>query len=120
VADITSILSSNYLTVGAMTQTPGQYVAVNPDDYQGSWTGQYGDGTKFTVQISNVNGFKANVKYQSGSTVNYGQVLIKNSSFRIGDSKFVLAGNGTAQIATVVTDAYTGATSLKQAYATQG
>ena len=127
-ADMFSILQNNYLTVGqniSSATSKSQYVAVNPDDYKGTWTGKYGDGTKFTVQISNVEGFRARVKYQSGATVNYGDVLIKDKSFRIGDSKFVLAApgtngsGGTAVMSTVDTDPATGATSVKRAYATQ-
>ena len=45
-------------------------------------------------------------------------VLIKDSSFRIGDSKFVLQGTGSALINTAVTDPYTGNVSLQKAYAT--
>ena len=120
-SDIMGILQNNYLTVGSsMTSTSSsKYVSVNPDDYQGTWSGQYGSGAKFAIQVSNVNGFRAKVKYQSGSTVNYGDVLIKDSSFRIGDTKFVLQGSGKALIANAVTDPYTGNVSLQQAYATQ-
>lgn len=119
-ADILSIISSNYVTVGGMT-TPSntKYVNVDPKQYEGTWTGAYGDNTKFTVNVSQVDGFKAKVRYQSGSTVNYSQVLIKDSSFRIGDSKFSLTGTGQALVATVVTDPYTGTSTLKKAYATQ-
>jgi len=119
-SDLMSILQNNYLTVGQTTPSKSKYVNVNADDYKGTWTGQYGNGTKFLFQISNVQGFRATVKYQSGSTTSYGQVLIKDSSFRIGDSKFYLTGNGTAQIATAITDAYTGNVTLTQATATQG
>ena len=54
--------------------------------------GKYGNGQSFDVSISNVDGFRAKVKYQSGSTVKYQDVLIKDSSFRIGDSKFMVIG----------------------------
>jgi len=46
-------------------------------------------------------------------------VLIGNSSFRIGDSKFVLTGSGKATVANAVTDPVTGNTSLVQGNATQ-
>ena len=58
-------------------------------------------------------------KYQSGTTVQYGQVLIGNSSFRIGNTKFMLTGTGQATIANAVTDPVTGDTSLVQATAAQ-
>lgn len=115
---ITSILSSNYLTVGAnmANQTShSKYVAVDPASYQGDWTGKYGDNSKISISISNVQGFRAKVKYQSGSTVKYQDVLIRDSSFRIGDSKFTLAADGTAQIKTVNTNVVTGATSIEAA-----
>jgi hypothetical protein len=121
-ADMMNILSSNYLTVGSTlsSYSNSKYVNVDPASYEGTWTGKYGDGKSFTVQISNVTGFRARVKYQSGSTTNYGEVLIKDSSFRVGDSKFVLAAEGTAVMSTVITDSYTGATTVKRAYAKQG
>jgi hypothetical protein len=117
--DITSILSQNYATAGAMTPSPGKYVNVDPTLYTGTWTGTYADGKTFKFQISNVQGFKAQVHYSSSDGVqNYGQVLIKNSQFRIGDTKFVYAGAGQAQVGTIVSNPYTGASYLKKASAT--
>ena len=88
--------------------------------FQGSWTGTYSNNQKFELTISEVNGFRAQVKYQSGSTVQYGNVLIGNgSSFRIGDTKFLLTGAGKATVANAVTDPVTGNTSLVQGNATQ-
>lgn len=120
-ADIMQILSSNYLTVGGnVSPSSSKYVAVDPDSYQGTWSGRYGNGTTFDVSISNVEGFRAKVKYQSGSIVKYQNVLIKDSSFRIGDSKFMLTGNGHAQIATVATNPASGVSTLEKANATRG
>ena len=119
-ADFMSILSSNYSTVGSNVSTSkSKYVNVDPSSYEGSWTGKYGNNTSFTVSISNVSGFRARVKYQSGSTVQYQNVLIRDSSFRIGDSKFTLASKGVALLKTVVTDPVTGGTSVMSAYARQ-
>lgn len=121
-ADIYSIISSNYVTTGnniaglATSRTP--YVAVDPTLYQGSWSGTYADNTKFTIQISNVDGFRAKVRYQSGATLKYQDVLIKDNSFKFGDSKFTLTATGKAQVKTVMTNAATGAQSLETAYAT--
>ena len=117
-ADIFSILSTNYSTVGATAYTPGKYVPVDPTQYTGTWSGKYGDNKAFSITISQVDGFKAKVKYQSEGTINYSQVLIKNGQFRIGDTKFSLAVNGTAGVATAVTDPVSGITSVKQATAT--
>lgn len=119
-SDIFSILRSNYVAMGALMQDAGgKYVPVDPAAYEGQWTGTYADGKTFRFQISNVEGFRAQVKYQSGSTVKYQQVLVKNDSFRIGDTKFMLAGAGKAQIRNVVTNPATGGYYLDTAYAKQ-
>lgn len=119
-ADMLSILSANYKTVGLTIPSKTPYVAVDPASYQGKWTGKYADNKLFTVTVSNVNGFRAKVKYESRGIVKYQDVLIKDKSFRIGDSKFTLTRAGNAQIKTVVTDPVSGATNLDTAYAKQG
>ena len=91
-ADVLSILSANYKTVGTTLPSKTPYVAVDPDVYQGSWTGKYPDKKTFKISISNVIGFRAKVHYQSGTTSKYQDVLIKDNSFRIGDTKFTLTG----------------------------
>ena len=50
----------------------------------------------------------------------YQQVLIRDSSFRIGNTKFALTGSGKALIGNAVTDPVTGETSLVKGNATQG
>ena len=77
------------------------------------------DGYEKRLEIQGV-GYRAQLKYQSGATTQYQQVLIGNSSFRIGDSKFVLTGTGKATVANAVTDPVTGNTSLVQGNATLG
>jgi len=119
VSSIFSILATNYSTVGQASYTPMKYTAVDPDAYQGQWTGTFSDNTKFSMRISNVQGFRATVTFKTGSTVNSSQVLIANNSFRIGDSKFVLAGSGQALVAQAVTDPVTGAVIVKQGYASR-
>lgn len=119
-ADLMGIIASNYVTVGSMYGTSNKpYVPVDATQYQGTWSGSYADNTKFTIQVSNVVGFRAKVKYQSGATVKYQDVLIKDNSFKFGDSKFTLTKTGKAQIKTVMTNAATGTQSLETAYATQ-
>jgi hypothetical protein len=118
-SDIFTALQSAYATA-PLTPTATKYTPVNPKSYQGSWTGTYSNNQKFELTISNVNGFRAQVKYQSGSTVQYQNVLIGNASFRIGDTKFALTGSGKAQIGTVITDPVTGNTSLIKGTAAQG
>jgi hypothetical protein len=119
-ADIWNIISSNYVTVGGSIPSNSKYVAVDPTQFEGSWQGKYGNGQSFDVSISNVNGFRAKVKYASGSTVKYQDVLIRDNSFRIGDSKFMVTGNNAAQIATVATNPVTGVSTLEKAQATRG
>jgi hypothetical protein len=116
-SDIMSVIASAYATV-PLTPTTTKYTNVDPKSYQGTWEGTYSNNQKFKFTISDVNGFRAQVKYQSGTTTQYQQVLIGNSSFRIGDSKFVLTGTGKAQVYNAVTDPVTGNTSLVQGNAT--
>ena len=119
-ADMMSILSSAYKsagTVGIPSKT--KYVAVDPALYQGTWTGTYPDKKTFKITVSDVSGFRAQVKYESGNTVKFQSVLIKDLSFRIGDTKLTLTKLGTAQVKNVVTDPATGSTYLDTAVATR-
>ena len=95
-----------------------KYTHVNPDNYNGTWKGTYSTGEKFSFQISDTQGFRAKVKYQSdkGPTL-FQDVLIRDNSFRIGDTKFLMKKIGHAQIKTVVTNPATGGTVLNTAYA---
>jgi hypothetical protein len=115
-----SILSSSYKSNNlSSTTSKTKYVAVDPTLYQGTWTGKYANNKSFTISISDISGFRAKVRYQSDGTVKYQEVLIKDSSFRFGDTKFTLTKQGQALIKNVVTDPATGSTYLDTAYATQ-
>lgn len=116
-ADITSILAASYKSAGLTVPSKTPYVAVDPTLYEGSWTGKYADGKSFTIKVSQVNGFRAQVQYSSGTTNKYQQVLIKDNAFRIGDTKFTLTGDGKALVKNVVSDPWTGSTYLDQAIA---
>jgi hypothetical protein len=118
-ADIMSILSASYKSAGLSVPSKTAYVAVDPKLFEGTWKGTYPDRKKFEFTVSDVNGFRAQVKYQSGSTVKYQSVLIKDHSFRIGDTKFILTKTGKAQIKNVITDPATGSTYLDTAMAIQ-
>ena len=119
-ADVFAILSANYKTVGATVPSKTPYVPVDAKLYQGDWTGKYADNKSFKISVSNVTGFRAKVQYQSGGTNKFQEVLIKDLSFRIGDSKFTLTSLlGKAEIKNVVTDPSSGQTYLDQAYATR-
>ena len=116
-ADMMSILAANYKTVGTTIPTKTPYVAVDPALYEGSWTGKYADQKTFKITVSNVTGFRAKVQYQSGSTSKFQEVLIKDNTFRVGDTKFELTANNTEVVKNVVTDSASGQTYLDQAYA---
>lgn len=118
-ADVMSIISADYKARGATVPSRTKYVAVDPALYQGKWTGTYADKKTFTITVTNVSGFRAQVKYESGGAIKNSAVLIKDNSFRIGDTKFAWAKPGTALVKTVVTDPATGSTYLDTAAATQ-
>jgi hypothetical protein len=118
-SNIIGVLSSAYASAPLTPQSSKPYTSVDPKSYQGTWQGTYSNNQKFEFTISDVNGFRAQVKYQSGSSVQYQQVLIRDSSFRIGNTKFALTGSGKAQIGNAVTDPVTGQTSLVKGSATQ-
>ena len=117
-ADMMAILGAHYKAAGLTVPSKTPYVAVDPALYEGSWTGKYADNKTFTVNVSNVTGFRAKVHYQSGSTSKYQDVLIRDNSFRVGDTKFSLMSNGKAQINNVVTDPVSGQTYMDTAFAT--
>ncbi|MGJ4945014.1 hypothetical protein ACQR1W_30925 [Bradyrhizobium sp. HKCCYLS1011] len=119
-ADVMSILAGAYKSdVLSTARSNSKYVAVDPTLYQGTWSGKYANNKSFTVTVSDVSGFRAKVRYQSDGTSKYQDVLIKDSSFRVGDTKFTLTGNGKAMVKNVVTDPASGQTYLDTAYATQ-
>lgn len=119
-ASITGILAAAYKSdVLSTARSKSKYVAVDPTLYEGSWSGKYANGKSFTVTVSDVNGFRAKVHYQSAGISKYQDVLIKDNSFRIGDTRLTLTGKGKAQIKNVVSDAASGQSYLDTAYATQ-
>jgi hypothetical protein len=119
VADIFNIIAANYTAVGLNVGTHSKYVNVDAKSFEGTWSGKYADNSSFSLAVSNVTGFRAKVKYESGPTLKYQDVLIRDNSFRIGDSKFTLTRAGVAQIKTVMTDPATGNNVLNTAYAHQ-
>ena len=116
-ADIFSILSTAYTTAPTPSAaSSAKYVPVDPALYEGTWKGAYSTGEKFSFTISNVEGFRAKVKYESGNgPIKYQDVLIKDNAFRLDDSKFLLKKVGHATIKTVVTNPATGQSALNTA-----
>jgi hypothetical protein len=117
--DIMSILGNSYAAAALSPPSNTPYTNVDPTLYQGTWSGTYSNNSKFQISVTEVNGFRAQVKYQSGATVQYQSVLIKDNSFRFGDTKFTLTAKGTADVRNVVTDPISGNTSLVEGNATQ-
>jgi len=114
VGDIFSVLQAGYTTLPAITQ--GKYVPVDPTLFEGTWKGTYSNGEKFSLTVTNVQGFRAKLKYQSGNgPIRYQDILIKDNAFKFGDSKFLVAKEGHATIKTVVTNPATGQSVLNSA-----
>jgi hypothetical protein len=119
-ADIMSILQSSYTAAPQSLIAPGdKFSAVDPTKYQGSWTGKDYNNQPFTISITKVSGYRANVTFESASGLQYQRALITTKgTFRIGDSQFKLTGSGVAQLNTIVTDPTTGIQTNQQAVAT--
>ena len=117
-ADMLATIAANYKTVGSTIPSKTPYVAVDAALYSGDWTGKYANNKTFKITVTDVTGFRAKVHYQSEGTSKYQDVLIKDNTFRVGDTKFTLTGRKTALVKNVVTDPSSGQTFLDQAYAT--
>ena len=121
--DIMSILRTGYLNAASAASTkptkPVHYANVDGRDYQGTWKGKFSDGQSFGVTISNITGYRAQVRLQLGNSITNAFVLIGDSSFRVGDSKFMLGKNGTETLVTAVANPLTGSVSTKHATATR-
>jgi hypothetical protein len=128
--DIMTILQNVYTSAPLATSSNVPYTKVDPASYQGTWNGTYTNNQKFQIAVSQVSGFRAQVKYEDASGVSYQSVLIRGGSFRVGNSKFTLttpatpaqaasanapataAVGGVAHVKTAATDPVTGNTSL--------
>jgi hypothetical protein len=121
--NIMSILQSSYSAASQQSLIPvgAKFATVDPTKYTGTWTGKDSTGQAFSLVISKVSGYRANVTYQSAAGgLQYQRVFIStNSSFRIGNSSFTLTGDGTAQMNTILTDPTTGIQSAEKAPATR-
>jgi len=118
-ADIFSTISAGYKAATTTPPSRTRFTNVDPKAYTGIWQGTYSNNKKFRFDISQVSGYKAQVRFTDGSSVSYQQVLIKDNAFKIGNSKFTLQKPGQAQVKTVVVNPSTGASSLSTAYATR-
>ena len=119
--NIFSILQSSYSATTQLSIPPGsKFANVDPTKWQGTWTTKDSNGKPVTLTISNVHGYRANVRFQSADGgLQTGRVLINtNNVFRIGDSQMQLVGAGKLTISTVITDATTGNQSIETDHAT--
>ena len=108
--NIMSILQSSYAASPQSLISPGdKFAPVDPTKYQGTWTGKDYNNQPFTLSITKVSGYRANVTFQSANGLQFQRALITTKgTFRIGNSQFTLTGKGVAQINTIVTDPNTG------------
>lgn len=89
--DIMSILQSSYSGASQnLIPTGARFAKVDPTQWQGTWTGTDYNKQPFTITISNVSGYRANVKFQSASGgLQTQRVFITTKNlFRIGNSQF--------------------------------
>ena len=111
-SDIMSILQSSYSSVSSSQSliSPGdKFAAVDPTQYQGTWTGKDYKNQPITISITKVSGYRANVTMQSADGMQFQRALITTKgTFRIGNSQFTLTGTGKAEIDTIETDPTTG------------
>jgi hypothetical protein len=116
-----SILQSSYTSSSQSLISPGdKFKAVDPTQYQGTWTGKDYKNQPITVSITKVRGYRASVTLQSSAGLQFQNALITTKgTFRIGNSQFKLTGSGVAQINTIVTDPTTGIQTNDQAILNQ-
>ena len=111
-SDIMSILQSSYTssTSSQSLISPGdKFKAVDPTQYQGTWTGKDYKNQPISISITKVSGYRANVTLQSADGLQFQRALITTKgTFRIGNSQFTLTGTGKAEIDTIETDPTTG------------
>jgi hypothetical protein len=118
--NIFSILQSGYSSASQPLIPPGaKFAKVNPTQWQGTWTGTDPTKKPYTISISDVKGYRANVSFNSSAGLQQARVFITSqNTFEIGDSKFILTGTGQATLATVVTDPTSGQQFVEQSTAT--
>jgi hypothetical protein len=121
-SDIFATLSSAYAANTASSQFSlgSKFSNVDPTQWQGTWTGTDAEKQPYTISISNVKGYRADVIYKGSQGFQHARVFIANqSTFRLGDSRFILTSKGKASLASVVTNPYDGSQTIQQSIATQ-
>jgi hypothetical protein len=118
-SNILTILQNSYATPSQFP--PGsKFAKVDPTQWQGTWTATDSNGKPVTLAISNVSGYRANVRFTTADGgLQTGRVLINtNGVFRIGDSQMQLTAAGKMTISTVITNSTTGDQSIETDHAT--
>ncbi|MGA2996315.1 hypothetical protein [Bradyrhizobium sp.] len=118
-SNILTILQNSYSTPSQFP--PGsKFAKVDPTQWQGTWTATDSNGKPVTLAISNVSGYRANVRFTTADGgLQTGRVLINtNGVFRIGDSQMQLTAAGKMTISTVITNSTTGNQSIETDHAT--
>ena len=81
--DIFSVLAAGYTSKPPTPPSHTKYVPVDATQWEGTWKGTYSTGEKFSFSVSNVEGFRAKVRYQSGNgPIKFQDILIKDNAFR--------------------------------------
>ena len=121
ISSLFSALQTAYTAPTQVSIPPGsKFAPVDPTQWQGTWTATDSNGKPVTLAISNVSGYRANVRFTTADGgLQTGRVLINtNGVFRIGDSQMQLTAAGKMTISTVITDATTGNQSIETDHAT--
>src|SRR6185437_5373344 len=120
-SNIFTILQSSYQPVTQVSIPPGsKFAPVNAATFQGTWSGKDSNGKPVTLTISNIQGYRANVRFQTADGgLQTGRAYINTQGvFRIGDSQMTFTGSGKMTINTVITDPTTGNQSMETDYVT--
>ena len=121
ISSLFSALQSNYTATPQVSIPPGsKFANVDAAQWKGTWTATDSTGKPVTLTVSNVNGYRATVRFQTASGgLQTGRVLINtNGVFRIGNSQIQLVSAGKLTISTVVTNQNTGQQSIETDHAT--
>jgi hypothetical protein len=120
-ADIISILQSSYTApTQSLIPAGAKFANVDPKQWQGTWTGVDSNKKPVTVTISNVSGYRANVRFESadGGLQTQRVFITTKNLFRIGTSQIQLTGTGKITISSIITDPTTGNQSVETDHVT--
>jgi hypothetical protein len=118
---ILSALQSSYSGASQISIPPGsKFAKVDPTLWQGTWTTKDSNGKPVTLTISNVSGYRAQVRFETADGgIQNGRVYINTHGvFRVGSSQMQLVAKGKMTISTVITDPTTGKESMETDHAT--